>query len=376
MKKRAIAIFLLSAVAMTACGDLSLPGSGSGEEASVASKDNAATEETKDETKEETTSEGDSKDKTDENSDASKEKSDSSADSSTEDDSESGSDQASSEFGPQEGLYDRTYLVKEGDGYIYRLTDKTIIEEYDELYKGAFQETYDIYEENLEWMNEGRGILDDISGSPEYSLVDEKRDFELSEFGILNPGFKENETQKLGSNFEMDYGFDINNVGYTYVDLNSDGVFELIFGVANGDEWTSTSIFERVYTLIDGKPVHIFEGGCRCSLWLGDDGSFYEDGSCGAAYSGTWKYHFDPSLVDPDGTGWGNTGFVEDEFLGYWEGDVHVEGPDTADLDNAAKKPEYQISDEEYTALSEEWSSRMVDIDWLLMSDYIETHSL
>jgi hypothetical protein len=26
--------------------------------------------------------------------------------------------------------------------------------------------------------------------------------------------------------------------------------------------------------------------------------------------------------------------------------------------------------------LSEEWSSRIVDIDWLLMSDYIETHSL
>ena len=371
MKKRIVACLLISTVLMTGCTDISL---------SKGEKENQ--EETSDDSKdqEETGTEGKEKDEaTSESSDnAAEEASDSAAEASTDEDASSGSDQSfknntDSEFGPEEGLYDRTYLVKEGDGYIYRLEDEDIIKEYDELYADAFQETYDSYEDIKEMMEEGRGEFDN-DGSSDYSLVDEKKDFGIGGFGLLDPEALDNGTSKLGSYYEMDYGFDLANVGYTYVDLNSDGIFELIFGSVNGDGWPPTTIFERVYTLIDNKPVHVFEGGSRCYLWLGDDGSIYETGSGGAAYWGMWRYHFDPSQVAPEGSGWGGEGFVADEFLGMWEEYVHIEGEDAQEPDDTAQKSEYKISDDEYETLSEEWEARVVDIDWLLMSDYLEDH--
>ena len=380
MKKRAIAILLLTTLVIAGCGDISLPGSGKdAEETDDIIEESSADESKEDESKPSDEEKDDAKEKDDDKtSEAAEEASDSAAEASTDEAASSGSDQSSknntdSEFGPEEGLYDRTYLVKEGDGYIYRLEDEDIIKEYDELYADAFQETYASYEDYKEMMEEGRGEFDN-DGSSDYSLVDEKKDFGIGGFGLLNPEALDDGTSKMGSFYEMDYDFDLANVGYTYVDLNSDGIFELIFGIVNGDEWTPTTIFERVYTLIDNKPVHVFEGGSRCYLWLGDDGSIYETGSGGAAYWGMWRYHFDPSQVAPEGTDWGSEGFVADEFLGMWEEYVHIEGEDAQEPDDTAQKSEYKILDDEYETLSEEWEERVVDIDWLLMSDYLEDH--
>lgn len=107
--------------------------------------------------------------------------------------------------------------------------------------------------------------------------------------------------------------------------------------------------------------------------WLGSDGHIYEDGSGGAAYSGTWRLHFDKSELDGNDAGWGYIGFKEDEFLGYWEAPVHITGPIT-DIDEMAKLPENQIADDEWQALEKEWDARRVKIDWLRLSDYLDNH--
>ena len=255
-------------------------------------------------------------------------------------------------------LYDRTYLEKDGEGYIYRLSDPEVIAKYDELYADAFTSVVDSYNERSSWMNQ--------SYKPDQKVT-------LSNLVLKNDS--ENRVINTGSDFEMDYNFDLLNVGYTYVDLDSDGTFELIFGVLSYvyNDGLPMANYERAFALSNGKVVKIMEGGSRMYHWLGSDGHIYEDGSGGAAYSGTWRLHFDKSELDGNDADWGYIGFKEDEFLGYWEAPVHIIGPIT-DINEMAKLPESQIADDEWQALEKEWDARRVKIDWLRLSDYLDNH--
>ena len=252
-------------------------------------------------------------------------------------------------------LYDRTYLEKDGEGYIYRLSDSALIKKYDELYAEAFADVIASYNEVMEWMDQ---------------------DYESNQPTVVsNLLFKENTTNSVintGTYFEMDINFDLNNMGYTYVDLDSDGVFELILGVASYEynEGLPMDVYERAYTLVDGKAIKILEGGARINQWLGYDGHIYEYGSGGAAYSGTWRLHFDKTRISPNGTDWGDEGFVEDEFVGYWNSPVHIMGP-IEDIDKESLLPENHVADDEWEKIEEEWNNRRVRIDWLKMSDYL-----
>ena len=245
--------------------------------------------------------------------------------------------------------YDRTYLENVDGEYVYRLTDKSIIEKYDELYADAFADVVKTQEEEAAWL--------DQSVYSDQTVVTSN---------LLYQDTNESRMMKTGSTFEMDYDFDLLNVGYTYVDLNSDGVYELIFGVLH-DKYQDNEpqlVFERAYALVDGKPKKICEGGSRCNYWLGNDGYIYYYSSGGAAYSGVWRIHID-NVSAP------SSKFVEDEFLGCWDNLVHITEPIT-DIDELAYLPEYQISDDEYKALSQEWESRQVKIEWLPFGEYLK----
>lgn len=252
--------------------------------------------------------------------------------------------------------YDTTYLKEESGVYTYSLKDESVIAKYNELYKEAFEELIKNNEEESSWMDQSYIPSDQAVSS-----------------NLLYKDTKDEKVVKTGSNFEMDYGFDILNVGYTYADLDSDGVFELIFGVLHGSDPEDDYVnnFERAYTLVDGKPIKICEGGCRTYYYLGSDGCVYHYGSGGAAYSGIWRVHFDASeLKNASSVDWGDVGFTEDEFLGCWDGDVHVMGPIT-DLDEMAKLPENSLSDED-SALYDEWEQRKVKIEWIPMGEYLK----
>ena len=267
----------------------------------------------------------------------------------------------SGKYGPEAGLYDRTYLEEENGVFVYRMTDADIIERYDEMYAGAFADMVAAYDEEMEWRNQG----------VKYEQPVKTND-------LMYKSSDENKGVTLGSSFEMDYNYNLYNVGYTYVDLDSDGTFEIIFGVlpdADAD-WIPKDSFERGYALADGQVIKICEGGSRDLHWLGNDGYIYETGSSGAAYSGTWRLHFDSTALDLNREeDWGNNGFTEDELIGYWEGAVHINGP-IEDINEAAKWPENQISEAELPALEEEWKSRQVQIDWLRLSDYLDKYGV
>lgn len=263
-------------------------------------------------------------------------------------------------YGPEEGLYDRTYLYEENGKYIYSLTDTNIIEKYDELYANAFQDMVDSYDEVMKWQNQSY----DFGSITRTSNLLYKND--------------NNTVITLGSYYEMDYNFDLNNVGYTYVDLDSDGICELIFGVLDDADadWIPKDYFERAYALVDEHVIKICEGGSRDLHWLGLDGYIYETGSGGAAYWGISRLHFNPLDLEVDeNTDWGSNGFVEDEFIGYLGSAVHINGSSEG-IGDASQVPDSQISEDECSKLIDEWETRQVDIDWLRMSDYMMKHSL
>ncbi|MBR4669035.1 MAG: hypothetical protein IKO84_00395 [Butyrivibrio sp.] len=254
--------------------------------------------------------------------------------------------------------YDRTYLENVDGEYVYKLTDKSIIEKYDELYADAFADVVKTQEEEAAWL--------DQSVYSDQTVVTSN---------LLYQDTNESRMIETGSTFEMDYGFDLLNVGYTYVDLNSDGDYELIFGVLH-DKYQDNEpqlVFERAYALVDGKPKTICEGGSRSNYWLGNDGYIYHYGSSGAAFSGVWRIHIDNVSAPSTYDGELGADFVEDEFLGCWGNLVHITEPIT-DIGELAYLPEYQISEDEFNALSQEWESRQVKIEWIPFGEYQKKH--
>ncbi len=78
------------------------------------------------------------------------------------------------------------------------------------------------------------------------------------------------------------YHSSLDEVGYYLVDVDGNGQQELFIG--NGEE-----IYDA-YTLVNGRAVHLFNGGERYQYSYCSDGSFYFTGSNGAANSETARY--------------------------------------------------------------------------------------
>ncbi len=254
-------------------------------------------------------------------------------------------------------VYDFSYVVEEDGKYIYRLTDTELIEKYDELYAEAFQDFIDSLNEVLGYQNQSYDFRNRSHAS-----------------NLLQTKPKKDGVIPLGSTYEMDYNFDLNNVGYTYVDLDSNGEFELIFGVLDDADapWVPYGCFERAYAIIDGTVAKICDGGSRDLHWLGADAKTYETGSGGAAYSGTWRLHFEGTYVEKgDMFPWNYRAFVEDGFCGYWEVPVLIDEPIT-DFDKQVKDPKNQVEEAKFKDIEEEWIPEMVYPEWLRMSDYLE----
>ena len=260
------------------------------------------------------------------------------------------------------GLYDRSYLVQEGDNYIYRMNDQNIIDQYNELYAVAFQYT----------LNPNSNVLENQS-------FNFGKDIRID--NLIHKNAKEKGYMNVGSIFEEDYGYDFNNLGYTYVDLDSDGTFELIFGVLGepSRKYTPANyIFERAFALVDGKVVMFYNGGSRDQRWLGSDGYIYNYGSGGADNSGLSREHFELNFQDEDGTF--RPDFVEEEYVGGCDvmTPVHLFGPFESyeARRDAANNPDNQISRDEEDSLQRDFEEKAVTIDWMRMSDYMDSHSL
>lgn len=149
-----------------------------------------------------------------------------------------------------------------------------------------------------DWSNEAVGFsyedseLPEGSGATEFTSYDEL--ISTIQDGLEN-GFSEDQQMSL----DISTCFYMNNsdfeiLGYMIKDLDGDGVDELLLGENSADGlgpdegWDS--IIYDLYTMQDGKVVHVFDGWERNRYYMCTDGTIANEGSSGAAYS-SWAYY-------------------------------------------------------------------------------------
>ena len=80
------------------------------------------------------------------------------------------------------------------------------------------------------------------------------------------------------------------NLGYTVVDINGDGVPELLLGTVYG---LQSAQLNSIFTIIDGKPVLLKSFWSRSRGVISADGVIFSTGSGGAAYTYLSSYKLD-----------------------------------------------------------------------------------
>lgn len=153
----------------------------------------------------------------------------------------------------------------------------------------------------------------------------------------------------------------IDNIGYAFIDLNGDGMDELLIGMDTEEEQQYNEVFQNViydmYTYMDGQIIHLATSGERFTYQLCEDNTIYYFGSSGAASNAYYHYQLDSSepvlsvldcvYSEPD-EDWENT---------YW---YHVTSG-TYDPESYSHEGEEAtiISEAEATAIRESWPQRI-----------------
>ena len=73
----------------------------------------------------------------------------------------------------------------------------------------------------------------------------------------------------------------LDNVGYTFLDLDGDGTMELFIGAIGGDEFVANTVFD-FYTYQDGHPVLLLDSMERARCYICDDNTLVVDGASSA----------------------------------------------------------------------------------------------
>lgn len=79
------------------------------------------------------------------------------------------------------------------------------------------------------------------------------------------------------------------NLGYTLQDVDGNGVQELLVGEIYGASDAATVLYD-MYTIRDGKLLHVFDGWDRNRYYLCSNGNFINEGSSGAMQSSAAYY--------------------------------------------------------------------------------------
>lgn len=88
----------------------------------------------------------------------------------------------------------------------------------------------------------------------------------------------------------MSYMYNLTDkIGYTYYDVNADGIDELLIGeIADGD-WKG--VIYDIYTMVNREPKHVVSGGSRNRYYVCDDAFVCNEYSSGALESGVRVYN-------------------------------------------------------------------------------------
>lgn len=105
-------------------------------------------------------------------------------------------------------------------------------------------------------------------------------------------------------------------IGYTLVDINSDGVDELIF--AESYLYQDKNRILAIYTLQNDRTILLADGGFRSSFYLLDDNTLYYIGSAGASYTIWGLYEINSSNDALEATDFYFTEYNDSKNDWYW----------------------------------------------------------
>jgi hypothetical protein len=176
---------------------------------------------------------------------------------------------------------------------------------------------------------------------------------------IINPYWSWGNTENM-----------LSKVGFAFVDLNEDGIDELVLGWIGNEFWNMDEGYVfAVYTIVDGKATLAIEGWERCLYVIGKDGYLYNSGSNSSEESIYTKYSF--SLAQED--------FLEpvEEIYSYYSYDdnkklwEHITNPEDINvIEYKEKHQDLLIDENKALTMGEAWMESGIEIDYTLFSAY------
>jgi hypothetical protein len=159
-------------------------------------------------------------------------------------------------------------------------------------------------------------------------------------------------------------------VGFGYIDLNEDGIDELVLGWIGNEFWNMDEGYVfAVYTIVDGKTTLAIEGWERNRYIIGKDGYLYNNGSSSSTETTYTKYKFSTEredFLEPVEEVYSYYSYDDNEEL--WE---HITNPeDIGVIEYAEKHQELLIDEAEACSLGESWTESGTLIDYTLFSEY------
>lgn len=128
----------------------------------------------------------------------------------------------------------------------------------------------------------------------------------FSSIGIWEAGLGRNTEEALAG------------IGYTYYDVDGNGIEELIIMDTDEDSDIWDNRILTMYSLLDGKPVLVIDGWARNRYYLLNDGTFYNEGSGGAAYTIFATYRMAADGVNIEVIDYYFSDYRDDSFKEYW----------------------------------------------------------
>ena len=150
----------------------------------------------------------------------------------------------------------------------------------------SYKKLYDLaYSVNIQGVNKGIGV-NRVKGSVYYKGQGTKgedlyKEILKKHITAINEKWDSIKLEKE----DMSYMYNLTDkIGYTYYDINADGIDELLIGEIADGAWKG--VIYDIYTMVDRKPKHVISGGSR-NRYYACDGSFIcNEYSSGAMESG------------------------------------------------------------------------------------------
>ena len=151
----------------------------------------------------------------------------------------------------------------------------------------AVSEDYSVYAELLDWYHHQIS-----TGWTDY-------DQDLGDYGPVLDNQFASQGERIVSYLWFHYEKPtVSEAGYQILDIDHDGVDELVVGVISEYDGEVNVIPYDLYTFYDGKPIRLVSCGERDHFSVGD-GFVSEGGSAGAAITINTMYHLKDGRLDP-----------------------------------------------------------------------------